>query len=629
MKDYILGIHCGHDATAALIDIKGNVVAAVAEERITRVKYHAGFPYQAIDEVLRLGNVTKKDIKHISSSTKRLFFPKSDWYNNYLLSADLEYKNKYDISNMVGNTSIIKDISALVKSKIFKKDYDHSNNDIEAFSRKLVEDKLKEIGFQDFQLDIIEHHQTHAASAYFQSGKENALIVTMDGEGDGLCATVALAKGLKIERQAEVNSDCSLGRVYSEITRFMGFKRNRHEGKITGLAAYGDASKYYKDLNKFIRFDKEKEQFIWDAPNESVVHRKFKTLQRILAGKNFGLPQIDAMQEFLAKNFNKETHGMDLSAAVQKISEDIAVDFVKHFLSKYPNKNVVLAGGIFANVRVNQVIGEIPGLEYVYIHQNMGDGGCALGAALQSWADQVGQEIPALTKDVYFGAGYSDNEILTSLQKFENEVTWERSEHIEKDIAEMIHNDVIVGRFYSRMEYGPRSLGNRSILAKTTDRTINDWLNKRLNRTEFMPFAPIILDKMANDVLIGYDNSTTKYASEFMTVTYEVAKKWADVLQAAVHVDGTARPQVVTKNNNPELHEIAERYFELSGIPGFINTSFNAHEEPIVMTPEHAIRSLIFGTIDVLAIGSYKVKKNKSKVNTTTEAHEKCHYDIG
>jgi carbamoyltransferase len=609
MNNLILGIHCGHDATAALIDEKGNVIAAVAEERITRVKYHAGFPYQAIDEVLRLGNVTKKDIKHISSSTKRLFFPTDTWYNNYLLSADLDYKNKYDISNMVGKTSVFKDVSHIIKSKIFKKEYAPSNDEIEAFSRKLVEDKLKEVGFQNFKLDVIEHHQTHAASAYFQSGKDQALVVTMDGAGDGLCATVSTAKGLTMERHAEVSSNCSLGRVYSEITRFMGFKRNRHEGKITGLAAYGDALKYYKDLSKFIRFDKEKEQFTWDVPNESAFQRKFKTLQRILAGKNLGLPQIDAMQDYLAKHFNKEKHGMDLSAAVQKISEDIAVDFVQHFLKKYPNKNVVLAGGIFANVRVNQVIAEIPDVEYVYIHQNMGDGGCALGAALQSWADQVGQEIPALPKDVYFGAAYSDNEILEALQKFEKDLSWETSVHIEKDIAEMIHNDVIVGRFYGRMEYGPRSLGNRSILAKTTDRTINDWLNKRLNRTEFMPFAPIIYDKMADDVLIGYDKSTTKYASEFMTVTYAVAEKWVDVLQAAVHVDGTARPQVVTKNNNPELHEIAERYFELSGIPGFINTSFNAHEEPIVMTPEHAIRSLIFGTIDVLAIGSFKVKK--------------------
>jgi len=611
MNNLILGIHCGHDATAAIMDDKGKVIAAVAEERITRVKYHAGFPYMAIDEVLRLANLQKKDIRRISSSTKRLFFPNADWYNNYMLSADLEYKGSYDISNMSGKKSVSEALTKLVKSKLFKSQYKHSNKEIETFSQKIILDKLNEIGFSDFQLDIVEHHQTHAAGAYFQSGVDNALVVTMDGAGDGLCATVSTAKGLKIERRAGISSNCSLGRVYSEITRFMGFRRNRHEGKITGLAAYGDASKYYKELSKFIRFDKEKEQFTWDAPLESSLNRKFNTLKRILSKNNFGVPQIDMLHAYLSSNFNKETHGMDLSAAVQKITEDIAVDFVTHFLQKYPNKNIVLAGGIFANVRVNQVIAEIPGVEYVYIHQNMGDGGCALGAALQTWSEQIATEIPALPREVYFGPSYNESEILEALQGFENEVTWETSEHIEKDIAEMIHNDVIVGRFFGGMEYGPRSLGNRSILAKTTDRTINDWLNKRLNRTEFMPFAPIILDSMANDVLIGYDQSTTKYASEFMTVTYAVEEKWVEQLQAAVHVDGTARPQVVTQNNNPELHEIAKRYYELSGIPGFINTSFNAHEEPIVMTPEHAIRSLIFGTIDVLAIGSYKVKMKK------------------
>ncbi len=609
MNNFILGIHCGHDATAAIIDDKGKVIAAVAEERITRVKYHAGFPYMAIDEVLRLANLQKKDIRRISSSTKRLFFPNADWYNNYMLSTDLEYKARYDISNMVGTKAVGETLVKVIKSKIFKNKYQLNNAQVEQFSKKIVLDKLNELGFSDFHLDIVEHHQTHAASAYFQSGVDNALVVTMDGAGDGLCATVSTAKGLKIERKAGVSSKCSLGRVYSEITKFMGFKRNRHEGKITGLAAYGDGDKYYKELSKFIRFDKSKEQFTWDEPQDTALSRKLKTLKRILSKNNAGLPQIDLMNAYLTTNFNKELHGMDLSAAVQKITEDIAVEFVTHFLQKFPNKNVVLAGGIFANVRVNQVIAEIPGVEYVYIHQNMGDGGCALGAALQTWAEHIGQEIPVPPKDVYFGASYSDDEILESLKHFENEVSWEKSEHIEKDIAELVHNDTIVGRFSGRMEYGPRSLGNRSIIAKTTDRTINDWLNKRLNRTEFMPFAPIILDSMVNDVLIGYEKSTTKYASEFMTVTYAVAEKWVEQLQAAVHVDGTARPQVVTKNNNPELHEIAERYYELSGIPGFINTSFNAHEEPIVMTPEHAIKSLIHGTVDVLAIGSFKVTK--------------------
>jgi len=608
MNDYILGIHCGHDATAALIDKEGTVIVAIAEERISRVKYHAGFPYLAIQEVLAIANLSYADIKHISSSTKRLLFPTSDWYNEYLMSADLEYKAKFDISNLSKNSSVFGKLMKPLTSK-FSSTTVSSNEEIESFSKKIIFDKLVEIGFSDFVFDIVEHHHTHATSAFFQSGVDNALIVTLDGAGDGLCASISIGEKGEIKRVASISASCSLGRVYSEITRFLGFRRNRHEGKITGLAAYGNPERLYNELSRFIRFNPEKEEFEWEEVKESSLTRKLKTVKRILADENYGNPQVDYMHEYLTNNFDPKKDGNDLSAAVQLITEDITVQLVEHFLKKYPNKNIVLAGGVFANVKVNQRVGAIDGVEYVYIHQNMGDGGCALGAALESWSVLNKSKIPSIPNDVYYGPGYTNDEILDELKKTEG-VNWEYSDNLEIDVATLIHNNVIVGRFFGKMEYGPRSLGNRSILAKTTDKTINDWLNQRLNRTEFMPFAPAIYDKYANDVLIGYDNSSTKYASEFMTVTYDVEQKWVDVLQAAVHVDGTARPQVVTSTNNPEFHKILAHYYELSGIPGVINTSFNSHEEPIVMTPLHAIKSLLQGTVDVLAIGNYLVRKS-------------------
>ncbi|MBU3658447.1 MAG: hypothetical protein FGM14_01125 [Flavobacteriales bacterium] len=609
MKNYILGIHCGHDATAVLMDSFGKVIAGVAEERISRLKYHAGFPYLSIKEVLRIGGVEMSDITHISSSSKRIFYPTSLWYNEYMMSEDLEYKAKYDISNPKKNdSSVFENLMKPIKSK-FTSSQVLSNKEVENFSRKLIESKLIEIGFKDFKLDIVEHHQTHATGAFFHSGVENALILTLDGSGDGLCASISIGKNGEIERIASISSDCSLGRVYSEITRFLGFKRNRHEGKITGLAAYGNADRLYNHLTKFIRFNPETENFEWDEPVDSRFVRKIKTVKRILVDESYGNPHMNFMNTYLKENFDAKIDGNDLSAAVQKITEDVTVDLVKHFLKKFPNKNIVLAGGVFANVKVNQKVGEIDGVEYVYIHQNMGDGGCATGAALESWSILNRGKIPELPNDVYYGPSYTDKEILEELEKTEG-IVWEKSENIEINVAKLIHENVIVGRFYGRMEYGPRSLGNRSILAKTTDKTINDWLNKRLNRTEFMPFAPAIYDQQAASVLINYNESSTKYASEFMTVTYDVVDKWVDVLQAAVHVDGTARPQVVTATNNPEFHKILAHYYELSGIPGVINTSFNSHEEPIVMTPIHAIRSLLQGTVDVLAIGNYLVKKN-------------------
>ena len=607
MNKYILGIHCGHDATASLIDEKGKVVFAIAEERLSRVKYHAGFPYLSIKEVLKLADLETEDIRHISSSSKRVFFPTSTWYNDYLMSDDISYKAKYDISNLPKTSSTYKILIEQFKYK-FTEQKEFTSEEIELYSKNIINTKLKELGFKNYKFDVVEHHHTHATSAFYQSGKKDALIITLDGSGDGLCGSVSIAQDTVIKRIGELTADCSLGRVYSEITRFLGFKRNRHEGKITGLAAYGDAKRLITHLSKFIRFNNENLSFEWEIPKESFIKRKIKTVKRILINENYGNPQQDYMHEYLVKNFDAKKDGNDLSASVQKLTEDITVELVEAYLKKYPNKNIVLAGGIFANVRVNQCVGDIDGVEYVYVHQNMGDGGCALGAALDSWSKLNAQQIPVLPNDVYYGPEYSNDEILKELKETSG-IEWTRSENIEIDVAELINNNKIVGRFSGKMEYGPRSLGNRSILAKTTDKTINDWLNERLNRTEFMPFAPAIYDKYADDIFHNYNISSTKYASEFMTVTYNVKEKWVEQLQAAVHIDGTARPQVVTKNNNKKFHDILEHYYKMSGIPGVINTSFNTHEEPIVMTPNHAIKSLLQGTVDVLAIEDFLVKK--------------------
>lgn len=607
MNNYILGIHCGHDATASLIDENGKVIFAIAEERLSRVKYHSGFPYLSINEVLRLAELEPKDINHISSSSKRIFFPTSHWYNEYLMSDDISYKAKFDISNLPKTSSTYRKLIEQFKQK-FTEQKQYTEEEIELYSKSIIDSKLQDLGFKNYKFDIVEHHLTHATSAFYQSGVKDALIVTLDGSGDGLCGSVSITENTRIVRVGEFSSDCSLGRVYSEITRFLGFKRNRHEGKITGLAAYGKAERLRVHLSKFIQFNKESLSFEWEMPKESSLKRKIKTIKRIWINENFGNPQQDYMHEYLVNNFDPKKDGNDLSASVQELTEDITVELVEAFLEKYPNKNIVLAGGIFANVRVNQCVGNIKGVEYVYIHQNMGDGGCALGAALDSWSKLNDKKIPVLPNDVYYGPEYSNDEILKELEQSTG-IEWTKSKNIESDVAELINSNSIVGRFSGKMEYGPRSLGNRSILAKTTDKTINDWLNKRLNRTEFMPFAPAILDKYADDIFHNYDKSSTKYASEFMTVTYDVKDKWVEQLQAAVHVDGTARPQIVTSKNNKKLHEILKKYYKLSGIPGVINTSFNSHEEPIVMTPKHAIKSLLQGTVDVLAIEDYLVKK--------------------
>jgi carbamoyltransferase len=203
---------------------------------------------------------------------------------------------------------------------------------------------------------------------------------------------------------------------------------------------------------------------------------------------------------------------------------------------------------------------------------------------------------------VYFGPEYSDDEIESELKKMG--VAYEKQSDIELKVAQLIFDGKVVGRFKGRMEYGPRALGNRTIVARPTDKNINDWLNKKLKRTEFMPFAPSMIAEHADEVLENYEKRVSDYADNFMTITYDVKPEWREKTQATTHIDGTARPQVVTKEANPTYHRLIEEYYKLSGIPVVINTSFNMHEEPIVTTPNDAIRSFQQGCLDYLAIGN-------------------------
>lgn len=609
-KQYTLGIHIGHDSTVALIDEKGEVVYAVAEERVTRIKYHMGFPYDGVKEMFEYTGVKPEDIKYVAGSTLRLVFPNHEDYNSLLFTEDKERIRSIDFGNELLNPSPVGRVMELVaanlkpKRRLEPKEFAQQS---EQLTIDMTKEALKKVGLGHAELKNFDHHLCHAASAYYCSGKDDALIITMDGAGDGLCASANLAQGGKVVRNSGASADVSPGRLYSEVTGYVGFKRLRHEGKITGLAAYGDPDKYYKDFKKFLRFNPETEEFEFDMPERSALASKWKTFNRVVAGIQTARPHIAEFNDYLSKNARPKEDMKDLAAAAQRVLEEISVEYVSHFLKKFPNKNVLLAGGVFANVRVNQLIGELPGVEFIYIHQNMGDGGLALGAAMLHYHEDQGNKYSGYQpKHVYFGHAYSDDQIEAALK--ERGLSFEKYDNVEEKIAELIHDGKVIGRFHGGMEYGPRALGNRSIIARTTDRSINDWLNKKLNRTEFMPFAPSVYGPEAKTVLEKYEEGTAKFADNFMTITYHVKPDWREKLQAATHVDGTARPQVVWPENNDSYYKILDAYNRLSGIPAIINTSFNMHEEPIVRTPDDAIRSFDQGCLDYLAIGSYIVK---------------------
>jgi carbamoyltransferase len=289
---------------------------------------------------------------------------------------------------------------------------------------------------------------------------------------------------------------------------------------------------------------------------------------------------------------------------VQARLEQVMRDYLQPILRQTGTRKLALAGGVFANVKLNQRLYELPEVDEVYVHPNMGDGGNAVGSALQVCHEEGCNGSTAAMPNVYLGPSFSDREIEEELRR--RGLPFARHEDVESQIASRVAAGKVVGRFEGRMEYGPRALGNRSILANPTDPEINDVLNGRLHRTEFMPFAPSVLAEDAPEYF-GLSNGSSR-AAEFMTITCDVDPEVRDRIPAVTHVDGTARPQVVRKEANPSYHRVLSEFKRQTGLSALVNTSFNIHEQPIVCTPGDACTAYEQGSVDTLAIGRYIVE---------------------
>ena len=326
-----------------------------------------------------------------------------------------------------------------------------------------------------------------------------------------------------------------------------------------------------------------------------------ETKQRFHVAGFYKRPEVQWLAQNL-KPFSRE----DVAAGVQAVLEETVTKYIRDHISDIPNSQIVLSGGVFANVRLNQVVKEL-GFRRVFVFPHMGDGGLSWGAACACFAEKNSGEPTEAIKDVYLGTKYNAQDIKATLD--EVGVNYHEPELIEKTIAELITEGKVVARFDGRMVYGPRALCNRSILYRADDKTVNDWLNKRLGRTEFMPFAPVILDEEAKQFFFGFDEAN-QMAMQYMTTTVDSTELCKNVAPAVVHVDGTARPQLVTQESNESMYKILQEYKALRGFSIMVNTSFNMHEEPIVRDPGDAVRAFQSGHLDVLAIGPYIVLKD-------------------
>ncbi len=574
----ILGITDGQTSGAALVE-DGKLLAAVNEERPIRLKQARGFPRASIAAVLEIAEIRPEEIEAVAVAQVDMQFRDevAAWKGWFEETGDVR-----DAHNLFFN---IGSKFAFVADKVpsSRRLYYWLRIPVYRKRRKHINEVLKGELSIDAPIKFLNHHYAHATSAYFTSGYDDALVLTMDGGGDGASSHVYAARNGKLERLMEISSFDSLGNYYAYITAICGYKAKKHEGKITGLAAYGKPI-YYRMLNSLIAY------------------AEGKTVYK--GGILFG-SALKRIRQLIGEDFKKE----DLASSIQMLSEDISKEHVQFWAQKTGMRRVALAGGVFSNVRINQEIHELPEIDDIFVHPGMSDEGLAVGAALGLWAEEVvaagGRPEPEVIGDVYLGHDFSNDEIEAAMESA-SLANHHRSDNVEREIAQLLASGYVVARFNGRMEYGPRALGNRSILYQPTDHSVNDWLNKNLVRTEFMPFAPSTLAEHADECFVGVDGAFE--TARFMTVTFDCTEWMKESCPGVVHIDGTARPQLVRKQDNESYYKIIQEFHALTGLPSVINTSFNMHEEPIVCTPADAIRAFQLGHLDYLAIGDHIVR---------------------
>ena len=559
----IIGINYLSESSVCLLE-NGELKFALSQERINRKKNWYGIPYQSIKTLLKETNNKISDINYFTTCGLSS------------INGDMPNKDVFDEKIKLIEKSKLKKKTKKKQISFLNKRRKHEDYVINIRTKNIIKNLKRKFS----KLKVYDHHLSHAASAAYNSKFKSCICLTIDGWGDHASAKIFKYNKGKFVELHRTSSIDSLGYLYGSITKLLGFKPHQHEGKILGLAAYGNYRKPLKEMSKFISFDKKKMEFNGNYENGYY--------QANFDNKNL---------KFLLKKYSKR----DIAACVQFILEKLVISCIKA-ISK--NKiNIALAGGIFANVKLNQKIKDLSNIKNIFVYPNMGDGGLSVGSAMLCY-NEITKRVPKPTKSYYLGPSYSDKQILNEIKKFK--LKFNKPKNLEEEIAKKIFEGKVIAHFNGKMEFGPRALGNRSILCSAKNNRINNDLNKKLGRTEFMPFAPILLKNYAK-TYFNIDNSLDDY--KFMTITCSCKSKMTNRCPAAVHIDNTARPQIVDKKINLRLFNILTEYKRVSNVPVLINTSFNMHEEPIVCSPNDAIRGFIDGNLDFLVLGKYLIKK--------------------
>jgi carbamoyltransferase len=569
----VLGIHDGHNASVAVLK-DGQIVFAVQEERLNGVKNYFGFPYLAVQDALSYLGIAPSQIDLIAMASHHYPAPlsKDGMMEHYRLSS----------SPKAWARQVLKGTPAK-----------HIHTHLRRTSR-LAE--VQKASLDAHRVSFIEHHTCHAAAAYWGSPwrDEKVLVLTCDGAGDELCATVNIAhpRG-RLERIAQVNEGDSLGRLYATITFAMGMVPNEHEYKLMGLAPYApenQAEQVFRKFEKLLEFN-----------GDGLTWHRSKRLPHMF----HALDYLNSLMHY---------HRFDcIAAGLQRFIEEFLIRWIQNCIRITGIRKVALGGGVFMNVKANKAIMELPEVEGLFIFPSCGDETNSIGAAFQAYADHKRQSgdvvnIPCLGP-IYWGREFSNDEIGNALgsYSFSNKVRVQQPSDPEKEIAQLLVDGEIVARFNGRMEFGARALGNRSILANPANWDVIKIINEMIKQRDFwMPFAPSILGDFSTDYVL----KPRPIRAPYMILCFDAVPDNVESMIAAIHpYDRTVRPQEVYQEWNPEYYRLIACYKELTGEGVILNTSFNLHGYPIVYRPADALRVFDASGLRYLAMGSFLVVK--------------------
>ena len=584
----ILGIGWGHDSSVSLIK-DDELICAIEEEKISRKKSENGFPKMALDLILKTYNITPQEVS-IIAIPDRLY----------------DSKSCTEIAFRMTKIKIFRIIEYFRRFFVY---FFNLENSFSEKNKKCFEWWIRKFyKFKNAEIIYFDHHLCHASGALCTSAFKPDLIITCDGRGEQDSFNAYKISDSELPILFHSNDyNVSIGQLYSVVTNFLGFIPNRHEGKVMGLAARGKTSSLLQNMAKLYYYDINNNLARRPETNEYDLFLLPKFLQLKLSTSVNKIGFRYAKKSLWLKNWleinSKNSSREEIAFAVQKTTEEVVLEEVSKIIEKNGGDQIKLAlsGGVFANVVLNKKILELHSVDQLFIQPAMSDAGLSLGAAYLAMKSK-NPKINFALKDTYLGpTDQIDFEDLIPYISKDFEIN--NFEDIYDQISNLLINNKIIGLFNGRNEFGPRALGNRSIIACANSNEMHDLLNERLKRNDFMPFAPSILQSLAPDYLEEYHENIT--AAEYMTLTFKVKDKIKDKIKAAVHIDGTARPHIVNFEKNKHFFLIIQSYYNKTGIGAVLNTSFNVHEEPIVSNYLSALLALKEGRIDFLNIGNY------------------------